>query len=511
MSFFAGPTRDVPPNGASSPHAIAATHRHSIRARRFMNILWYEVFGVGFGLLMMWFYAKKRHWPSGTERFDVVDNGWPEIPAIGTATSIMGSALSFLLVFRLSWSFGRWWEARGLIGTAMTKMRNLASMITANSDAPTMDQAMALLELRLVCKLHVATMIDILVQEAAQSADQKRLRSSKSVRKLLQELDKDELRALGQERARLLARSDRRILLCHSWLAHAIRNCSDLGLLRNFEQQAALECQGTLLGCFYSSMKIKTTHVPSGIQTVTLIMRFAFCIILFPQFMAYNMVTKLNRRQEKMNLLWDKSNGFFVIWYLVLTAIVIAFFSVIHIVSLELDDPYGEDDSDLPLEKMTNSMWSDLDSINSTFIDNSRLGSGEGLKGLVRSKSKGNPTVVALRGSDLIRKSSPAAMAAAVYAQQQEDLKLPEEVKQRRFGEGGVGDHIGLIGDKATSGLVELGKITNVYGDDYASTSPSVMEKIAERERLKAMLADTFEAEEAPPVEPPTPPGEEQA
>merc|ERR1719463_699789 len=127
-----------------------------------MNILWYEVFGVGFGLLMMWYYAKKRHWPSGTE------------------TSIMGSALSFLLVFRLSWSFGRWWEARGLIGTAMTRMRNLASMITANSDAPTMDQAMALLELRLVCKLHVATMIDILVQEAAQSADQKRLRSSKS-------------------------------------------------------------------------------------------------------------------------------------------------------------------------------------------------------------------------------------------------------------------------------------------------------------------------------------------
>ena len=158
MSFFAGPTRDVPPPAARLPlHAVAATHRHSIRARRFMNILWYEVFGVGFGLLMMWFYAKKRHWPSGTERFDVVDNGWPEIPAIGTATSIMGSALSFLLVFRLSWSFGRWWEARGLIGTAMTKMRNLASMITANSDAPTMDQAMALLELRLVCKLHVAT------------------------------------------------------------------------------------------------------------------------------------------------------------------------------------------------------------------------------------------------------------------------------------------------------------------------------------------------------------------
>ena len=103
-----------------------------------------------------------------------------------------------------------------------------------------------------------------------------------------------------------------------------------------------------------------------------------------------------------------------------------------------------------------------LDSINSTFIDNSRLGSGEGFKGLVRSKSKGNPTVVALRGSDLIRKSSPAAMAAAVYSKQQEDLKLPEEARQKKFGEGGVGDHLQLIGDKTTSGFcAELGKITS--------------------------------------------------
>ena len=74
-----------------------------------------------------------------------------------------------------------------------------------------------------------------------------------------------------------------------------------------------------------------------------------------------------------------------------------------------------------------------------------------------------------------------------------------------------LGDHLQLIGDKTTSGLVELGKITKVYGDDYASTKPSVLEKIAERERLKAMLADTFEAEEAPPDLPPTPPGDDQA
>ena len=127
-----------------------------------MNILWYEIFGVGLGLLMMWYYAKNATSPWARRIRKSSLAAGPRSRRLVPLRSIMGSALSFLLVFRLSWSFGRWWEARGLIGTAMTKMRNLASMITANSDAPTMDQAMALLELRLVCKLHVATMIDIL-------------------------------------------------------------------------------------------------------------------------------------------------------------------------------------------------------------------------------------------------------------------------------------------------------------------------------------------------------------
>ena len=69
----------------------------------------------------------------------------------------------------------------------------------------------------------------------------------------------------------------------------------------------------------------------------------------------------------------------------------------------------------------------------------------------------------------------------------------------------------GTICHRSERRKLELGKITKVYGDDYASTKPSVLEKIAERERLKAMLADPFEAEEAPPDLPPTPPGDDQA
>ena len=100
----------------------------------FITILVYEVTGVGLGLLSLYYFASLRDGPGSSKRARA--EGWPEVPALSTGTSIMGSALSFLLVFRLSWSFGRWWEARGLLGTAMTKMRNLASMITANSGEP---------------------------------------------------------------------------------------------------------------------------------------------------------------------------------------------------------------------------------------------------------------------------------------------------------------------------------------------------------------------------------------
>lgn len=41
----------------------------------------------------------------------------------------------------------------------------------------------------------------------------------------------------------------------------------------------------------------------------------------------------------------------------------IAFFSVIHIVALELDDPYGFDASDLPLDSMRKVLWSDIDAL----------------------------------------------------------------------------------------------------------------------------------------------------
>lgn len=86
----------------------------------FFLLMFYEGMGLGLGLLSLYYFAKVAEGPSGGGITSAL--GWPEVQGLTTGTSIMGSALSFLLVFRLSWSFGRWWEARGLIGTATTKM-----------------------------------------------------------------------------------------------------------------------------------------------------------------------------------------------------------------------------------------------------------------------------------------------------------------------------------------------------------------------------------------------------
>ena len=51
--------------------------------------------------------------------------GVPEVAALPLALSIIGSALSFLLVFRLSWAFNRWSDARSLMGATTTPRKSL--------------------------------------------------------------------------------------------------------------------------------------------------------------------------------------------------------------------------------------------------------------------------------------------------------------------------------------------------------------------------------------------------
>jgi hypothetical protein len=74
--------------------------------------------GVGFGLVSLIRLA--THFPNGQG-----DEGWPEIDGLGITITlnILGGALSFLLVYRISWAFSRWWEARGLVGNISSNLK----------------------------------------------------------------------------------------------------------------------------------------------------------------------------------------------------------------------------------------------------------------------------------------------------------------------------------------------------------------------------------------------------
>ena len=76
---------------------------------------------------------------------------------------------------------------------------------------------------------------------------------------------------------------------------------------------------------------------------------------------------------NELGTLWKKGGSIFITWYVAIVGVMIAFFSVIHIVALELDDPYGQDGSDLPLEKMRLGLWHDLDAIYEMYENNNSL------------------------------------------------------------------------------------------------------------------------------------------
>ena len=84
------------------------------------------VTGVVFGLLTL-FYCSRN----APNRIEEGQHNWPEIAAITPAVSILGSALSFLLVFRLSWAFGRWNDARSLLGAQAARLRSLCILFHA--------------------------------------------------------------------------------------------------------------------------------------------------------------------------------------------------------------------------------------------------------------------------------------------------------------------------------------------------------------------------------------------
>ena len=185
-------------------------------------------------------------------------------------------------------------------------------------------------------------------------------------------------RLLGDKRpADVIGRTaHEQVLATHQWLAHLVRKGGDLDLVPTAAAESAYDDHRHLLLEYFSSLKIKTTPLPLPLQCLVSILKIAYTVFIFPQTMAYAFVMKLSSGHHEKFFIWR--NPVYICAYLLITTLGVLFFTVMHLIALELDDPYGDDLSDLPMKQIHNALKADLEAIHHTsthvFLAHTRAG-----------------------------------------------------------------------------------------------------------------------------------------
>ncbi|KAJ8614607.1 hypothetical protein CTAYLR_004963 [Chrysophaeum taylorii] len=339
-------------------------HVHKALTRGIIECVYYLVIGVGLGMRSFYAYATRdgmKYRGKSSEEL-----GYPEIAGFATGISVLGGALSFLLVFRLSWSFSTWYEARGLIGQSMARLRALAVMMVSNYGR-TRRHREFLDTCKAVFKLHASSVARELC------FDNQEITANAAHHAVLAD---QHLGRLGLGRARMFRTSKHRVLACHSWLQQCVNDALDKGLLTHNEHLVAHDHITHLLEGYYALMKIKTTTAPPAIHLLVFVLKTSYCLLLYPQFLAYAFMMKLDETQRLAHALWRTS--YFPAFFATLATLGILYFVALHLIALELDDPFGDDISDFPLLRWSENLWLELDDIFAFYDDDDDDGGGGG-------------------------------------------------------------------------------------------------------------------------------------
>ena len=338
---------------------VYGVHCHKALLRGVVEVMYYVLVGVGCGFASFLYYSSRV----GVE-FRGRNNkelGYPEIAGLTTMISVFGGALSFLLVFRLNWSYQHWWEARGAIGSVFAKSKSLMVMFMTDFEGcgggKVVDRA------KVVLKMYAAAVTDELsygpdkVDETFLVSGQQQIKAEWFEANLRPR----ELEILGRGDARRFVETPYRVYLTHSWLSNSVNEASMIGLFENSEAMVAQQQLADLMELYHKLVKIKTTKMPGAIHFLVHMLKMSFCLVLYPQFLAYAFVMKLNDLQRTNHVI--KRSDLFPAIYLIVTTLGIIYFVTMHVIAAELDDPFGDDISDFPLTKWTVRLWSDLDHI----------------------------------------------------------------------------------------------------------------------------------------------------
>ncbi|KAJ1451926.1 hypothetical protein M885DRAFT_499337 [Pelagophyceae sp. CCMP2097] len=322
------------------------------------KIAFYVAFGLATGLatflyLAIYFPKQKRDkggegGEEGEEPGEVL-NGWPVIGALSLVTFILGGFVTYLLVFRLSWAFCRWWDAGGFLDAIQSNLKVICLNTIINKKVNLPHDEARFAALRLSCESFFDAVVDAL-SRGGDSAASQNISAAATV-------DGDRHGGLSRrETAKGIA------FVCHAKIALCINACQE-GHSATGESLPPKDICGEhaqLMRDYDRAHMIKTTPVPLPLHLLVKVIKVAYVCFVFPQTMAYVWVMNLTQEELELKICLEP---ILVFSYIFVIAVGIAFLEALHLIAVELDDPYGDDVSDLPMKQMADALRADLDTL----------------------------------------------------------------------------------------------------------------------------------------------------
>ena len=239
---------------------------------------------------------------------------WPVLS--GVVPSVV---LGLLLVFRTNTAYERFWEGRKAWGTLVNTVRNLARQIWgAIAENEPEDRTAKIETLRLLVAFAVAVKLH-----------------------LREEKLNSEIEALmSQERYQVLQKMNHPPLEIAFWIADYLQDQHELGNLNTYQLSAMLKLLDLMVDVLGACERILKTPIPLAYAIHLKQLLLVYCLSL-----PFQMVNELN-------------------W---LTGVVVGVISFavfgIEAIGIEIENPFGYDSNDLPLDKICATMQRNIEDL----------------------------------------------------------------------------------------------------------------------------------------------------
>lgn len=241
-------------------------------------------------------------------------------------------AMGFLLVFRSNLSYQRYWEGRGHLGVLVKCMRDLSRQCTIYMDSSDAAGQERLFKITGYLKIwfHINTLH---LRDEKPGSEISTLQFEQACEKL--KWVKDGF--ITEKESLLLGRESRRPLVVVAWISRELRQARDADFVERWEYLEMEANMSKIITAFNGCDKISSTPIPFPYAQILV---YLLCIYNFS--IPFALVSKFQA----------------------LTPIPCAVLSMalfgINEVGLQIEDPFGEDPNDLPLDGMAKAIEEDV-------------------------------------------------------------------------------------------------------------------------------------------------------